>query len=98
MDGLKAYIKVLKLFEDSDAVKRMLGVHIQTEVDWKEIFLFQRILQPISSGFINWLSQNKDLLLKAVTEVFEVLKQLHPPDRMKFVCEKVFSFYDCKVI
>ena len=97
LDGMKAYLTILRLFEDADSVKRMLGLHIPIELDWKEIFYFQRYLQPITSGFIDWLSQNKDLLLQAVNEVFEALKQLHPPAKMRRVEDKIFSGYSCKV-
>ena len=97
LEGMRAYLNVLKLFEDSDAVKRVLRIHILIELDWKELFHIQRALQPITSGFIDWLSQNKDLLLQAVNEVFEVLKQLHPPAKMKCLDDKVFSSYNCKV-
>ena len=96
-EGMKAYLNVLMLFEDTDAVKREIGDHVPTEVEWKQIFIIQKIIQPVTTSFIEWMSQDSILLLQAVNQVIDILKQLHPPAKMRRVEDKVFSEYTCKV-
>ena len=95
--GLKSHIGILKLVEDSDIVKRETLMHIPMENEWHEIFYLQRLLQPISTCFIGWLSMDKTLLRDSVDAVCEALFKLHPLDKMKVVKKPVFGKYTCNV-
>ena len=97
LEGMKAYLTVLMLFEDTDAVKRKVGNHAPTDVEWKKIFIIQKVLQPVTTSFIEWMSQSSILLLQAANQVIDVLKQLHPPENMQIAEDKIFSDYTCKV-
>ena len=95
--GLKSHVNILKLIEDSDIVKREVFMHIPMENDWKEMFYIQRLLQPISSCLIGWLSKDRTLLRDSVDVVCEALFKLHPPDKMKVLEKPVFRNYTCNV-
>ena len=97
LEGMKAYLNVLMLFEYTDAVKREIRDHVPIEVEWRGIFIIQSLLQPVTTIFIEWLSQNKVLLLQSVNQVIEVLKHSHPPINMKIDENTIFNDYTCKV-
>ncbi|KAI6661765.1 E3 ubiquitin-protein ligase UBR1 [Oopsacas minuta] len=96
LQGLKSHVTVLKLFEGTDAVKRELVAHVPFESDWREVFYFQRLLQPITSYFIGWLPKNRSLLLESINIVFETL-QLMKPVGFKSLETTVFRNYSCQI-
>ena len=96
-EGMKVYLSVLMLFEDTDAIKREIGDHVLIEVKWRQVFIIQKVLQPVTTSLIEWMSQDKNLLLKAVNQVIDFLKQLSPPTNMQIIEDKIFSDYTSKV-
>ena len=96
-EGMKVYLTVLLLYEDSDAVKREIGDHVPIEFEWRQLFIIQKIIQPVTTSLIDWMSRDETLLSKAVNRVIETLKQLYPPANMQVTENCIFSEYTCKV-
>ena len=97
-DGFKEYVRVLRYFEEADAVKKVIGIHILIEPDWNGAFNTQRMFQPITTNYINWMSQNKALLMKGIEELFNELKSLSNPSKLRFNNNIGFDNYTYKVI
>ncbi|KAM9847822.1 E3 ubiquitin-protein ligase UBR2 [Aulostomus maculatus] len=77
LEGLDAFLELLKCMQGMDPVVRQVGQHIEMEPEWEAAFTLQMKLTHIISMIQEWCSTNELVLIQAYRKCLSALSQCH---------------------
>uniref|UniRef100_A0A665WVK0 E3 ubiquitin-protein ligase n=1 Tax=Echeneis naucrates TaxID=173247 RepID=A0A665WVK0_ECHNA len=77
LEGLDAFLELLKCMQGMDPVVRQVGQHIEMEPEWEAAFTLQMKLTNIISMIQEWCSADEHVLIEAYRKCLSVLSQCH---------------------
>lgn len=75
LDGLDAFLELLRCMQGMDAVVRQVGQHIEMEPEWEAAFTLQMKLTPIISMIQDWTGTDERVLMEAYRRCLTILSQ-----------------------
>ncbi|CAN9499546.1 unnamed protein product [Ophioblennius macclurei] len=75
LEGLEAFLKLLKCMQGMDPVVRQVGQHIEMEPEWEAAFTLQMKLTHIISMIQEWCSTDERVLIKAYRKCLSALTE-----------------------
>ncbi|MGH0168792.1 UNVERIFIED_CONTAM: hypothetical protein FKN15_055661 [Acipenser sinensis] len=73
LEGLRAFLGMLKCMQGMEEVKRQFGQHIEVEPEWEAGFSIQIQLRHTLSMFQDWCTADEELLLQGYKECYNTL-------------------------
>ncbi|XP_075902159.1 E3 ubiquitin-protein ligase UBR2 isoform X1 [Nelusetta ayraudi] len=77
LDGLDAFLELLKCMQGMDPVVRQVGQHIEMEPEWEAAFTLQMKLTHIISMVQDWCCSDERVLIEAYRKCLSALSQCH---------------------
>ncbi|XP_037321325.1 E3 ubiquitin-protein ligase UBR2 isoform X3 [Pungitius pungitius] len=77
LEGLDAFLELLKCMQGMDPVVRQVGQHIEMEPEWEAAFTLQMKLTHIISMIQEWCSTDERVLIEAYRKCLGALSQCH---------------------
>ncbi|XP_070697048.1 E3 ubiquitin-protein ligase UBR2 isoform X3 [Pempheris klunzingeri] len=77
LEGLDAFLELLKCMQGMDPVVRQVGQHIEMEPEWEAAFTLQMKLTPIISMIQEWCSTDEHVLIEAYKKCLSALSHCH---------------------
>uniref|UniRef100_A0A8D3DRL7 E3 ubiquitin-protein ligase n=1 Tax=Scophthalmus maximus TaxID=52904 RepID=A0A8D3DRL7_SCOMX len=77
LEGLDAFLDLLKCMQGMDPVVRQVGQHIEMEPEWEAAFTLQMKLTHIISMIQEWCSTDEHVLIDAYRKCLSALSQCH---------------------
>ncbi|XP_058507486.1 E3 ubiquitin-protein ligase UBR2 isoform X4 [Solea solea] len=77
LEGLDAFLELLKCMQGMDPVVRQVGQHIEMEPEWEAAFTLQMKLTPIISMIQEWCCTDEHVLIEAYRRCLSALSQCH---------------------
>ncbi|KAM9365047.1 LOW QUALITY PROTEIN: E3 ubiquitin-protein ligase UBR2 [Pholidichthys leucotaenia] len=77
LEGLDAFLELLKCMQGMDPVVRQVGQHIEMEPEWEAAFTLQMKLTHIISMIQEWCSTDECVLIEAYRKCLSALSQCH---------------------
>ncbi|XP_061821734.1 E3 ubiquitin-protein ligase UBR2 [Nerophis lumbriciformis] len=77
LDGLDAFLELLKCMQGMDPVVRQVGQHIEMEPEWEAAFTLQMKLTHIISMIQEWCATDERVLIEAYRKCLSVVSQCH---------------------
>uniref|UniRef100_A0A3P8UV54 E3 ubiquitin-protein ligase n=1 Tax=Cynoglossus semilaevis TaxID=244447 RepID=A0A3P8UV54_CYNSE len=75
LEGLDAFLDLLKCMQGMDPVVRQVGQHIEMEPEWEAAFTLQMKLTPIISMIQEWCCTDEHVLIEAYKKCLSTLSQ-----------------------
>ncbi|XP_053731591.1 E3 ubiquitin-protein ligase UBR2 [Synchiropus splendidus] len=75
LEGLDAFLELLKCMQGMDPVVRQVGQHIEMEPEWEAAFTLQMKLTHIISMIQEWCSTDEHVLIEAYRKCLNALNQ-----------------------
>ncbi|XP_068597074.1 LOW QUALITY PROTEIN: E3 ubiquitin-protein ligase UBR2 [Brachionichthys hirsutus] len=80
LEGLDAFLELLKCMQGMDPVVRQVGQHIEMEPEWEAAFTLQMKLTHIISMIQDWCSTDEQVLIQAYRKCLSALNSCHLPE------------------
>uniref|UniRef100_A0A7N9AXM8 E3 ubiquitin-protein ligase n=1 Tax=Mastacembelus armatus TaxID=205130 RepID=A0A7N9AXM8_9TELE len=77
LEGLDAFLELLKCMQGMDPVVRQVGQHIEMEPEWEAAFTLQMKLTHIISMIQEWCSTDERVLIEAYKKCLSALSHCH---------------------
>uniref|UniRef100_A0A7N6BF47 E3 ubiquitin-protein ligase n=1 Tax=Anabas testudineus TaxID=64144 RepID=A0A7N6BF47_ANATE len=77
LEGLDAFLELLKCMQGMDPVVRQVGQHIEMEPEWEAAFTLQMKLTHIISMIQEWCSTDERVLIEAYRKCLTALSHCH---------------------
>ncbi|XP_068590618.1 E3 ubiquitin-protein ligase UBR2 [Cebidichthys violaceus] len=77
LEGLDAFLELLKCMQGMDPVVRQVGQHIEMEPEWEAAFTLQMKLTHIISMIQEWCSTDERVLIEAYRKCLSALSHCH---------------------
>ncbi|XP_060728096.1 E3 ubiquitin-protein ligase UBR2 isoform X6 [Tachysurus vachellii] len=77
LEGLEAFLELLKSMQGMDPVVRQVGQHIEMEPEWEAAFTLQMKLTHIISMIQEWCASDEWVLIEAYKKCLTVLTHCH---------------------
>ncbi|XP_041922732.1 E3 ubiquitin-protein ligase UBR2 isoform X3 [Alosa sapidissima] len=77
LEGLDAFLELLKCMQGMDPVVRQVGQHIEMEPEWEAAFTLQMKLTHIISMIQEWCSSDERVLIEAYKKCLTILTHCH---------------------
>ncbi|XP_022603880.1 E3 ubiquitin-protein ligase UBR2 isoform X2 [Seriola dumerili] len=77
LEGLDAFLELLKCMQGMDPVVRQVGQHIEMEPEWEAAFTLQMKLTHIISMIQEWCSADERVLIEAYRKCLSALSHCH---------------------
>uniref|UniRef100_A0A8C9ZWX3 E3 ubiquitin-protein ligase n=1 Tax=Sander lucioperca TaxID=283035 RepID=A0A8C9ZWX3_SANLU len=77
LEGLDAFLELLKCMQGMDPVVRQVGQHIEMEPEWEAAFTMQMKLTHIISMIQEWCSSDERVLIEAYRKCLSALSVCH---------------------
>ncbi|XP_054874655.1 E3 ubiquitin-protein ligase UBR2 isoform X3 [Amphiprion ocellaris] len=77
LEGLDAFLELLKCMQGMDPVVRQVGQHIEMEPEWEAAFTLQMKLTHIISMIQEWSSTDERVLIEAYRKCLSALSHCH---------------------
>ncbi|XP_077410578.1 E3 ubiquitin-protein ligase UBR2 isoform X2 [Vanacampus margaritifer] len=77
LEGLDAFLELLKCMQGMDPVVRQVGQHIEMEPEWEAAFTLQMKLTHIISMIQEWCSTDERVLIEAYRNCLSAVSQCH---------------------
>uniref|UniRef100_A0A8C3G3V9 E3 ubiquitin-protein ligase n=1 Tax=Cyclopterus lumpus TaxID=8103 RepID=A0A8C3G3V9_CYCLU len=77
LEGLDAFLELLKCMQGMDPVVRQVGQHIEMEPEWEAAFTLQMKLTHIISMIQEWCSTDEHVLIEAYRKCLSALSHCH---------------------
>uniref|UniRef100_A0A3B5A1Q3 E3 ubiquitin-protein ligase n=1 Tax=Stegastes partitus TaxID=144197 RepID=A0A3B5A1Q3_9TELE len=77
LEGLDAFLELLKCMQGMDPVVRQVGQHIEMEPEWEAAFTLQMKLTHIISMIQEWSSTDECVLIEAYRKCLSALSHCH---------------------
>uniref|UniRef100_A0A4W4FMA3 E3 ubiquitin-protein ligase n=1 Tax=Electrophorus electricus TaxID=8005 RepID=A0A4W4FMA3_ELEEL len=77
LEGLEAFLELLKCMQGMDPVVRQVGQHIEMEPEWEAAFTLQMKLTHIISMIQEWCASDDRVLIEAYKKCLTVLTHCH---------------------
>ncbi|XP_055358375.1 E3 ubiquitin-protein ligase UBR2 isoform X3 [Betta splendens] len=77
LEGLDAFLELLKCMQGMDPVVRQVGQHIEMEPEWEAAFTLQMKLTHIISMIQEWCSTDERVLIEAYGKCLSALSHCH---------------------
>ncbi|XP_037135452.1 E3 ubiquitin-protein ligase UBR2 isoform X1 [Syngnathus acus] len=77
LEGLDAFLELLKCMQGMDPVVRQVGQHIEMEPEWEAAFTLQMKLTHIISMIQEWCSTDERVLIEAYRKCLSAVSQCH---------------------
>ncbi|XP_034041636.1 E3 ubiquitin-protein ligase UBR2 isoform X3 [Thalassophryne amazonica] len=77
LEGLDAFLELLKCMQGMDPVVRQVGQHIEMEPEWEAAFTLQMKLTHIISMIQEWCCSDEHVLMEAYKKTLSMLGQCH---------------------
>ncbi|KAJ3610249.1 hypothetical protein NHX12_022343 [Muraenolepis orangiensis] len=77
LEGLDAFLELLKCMQGMDPVVRQVGQHIEMEPEWEAAFTLQMKLTHIITMMQEWCSTDERVLIEAYKKCLAALSQCH---------------------
>ncbi|KAI9514830.1 E3 ubiquitin-protein ligase ubr2 [Dissostichus eleginoides] len=77
LEGLDAFLELLKCMQGMDPVVRQVGQHIEMEPEWEAAFTLQMKLSPIISLLEEWCCSDEQVLVAAYRKCVLLLSATH---------------------
>ncbi|XP_062375435.1 E3 ubiquitin-protein ligase UBR2 isoform X2 [Sardina pilchardus] len=77
LEGLDAFLDLLKCMQGMDPVVRQVGQHIEMEPEWEAAFTLQMKLTHIISMIQEWCSSDERVLIEAYRRCLSILTHCH---------------------
>ncbi|XP_046723930.1 E3 ubiquitin-protein ligase UBR2 isoform X1 [Silurus meridionalis] len=77
LEGLNAFLELLKCMQGMDPVVRQVGQHIEMEPEWEAAFTLQMKLTHIISMMQEWCASDERVLIEAYKKCLTVLTHCH---------------------
>ncbi|XP_049926523.1 E3 ubiquitin-protein ligase UBR2 [Epinephelus moara] len=77
LEGLDAFLELLKCMQGMDPVVRQVGQHIEMEPEWEAAFTLQMKLTHIISMIQEWCSTDEHVLIEAYKKCLSALSHCH---------------------
>ncbi|XP_061522003.1 E3 ubiquitin-protein ligase UBR2 [Phycodurus eques] len=99
LEGLDAFLELLKCMQGMDPVVRQVGQHIEMEPEWEAAFTLQMKLTHIISMIQEWCSTDERVLIEAYRKCLSAVSQSHSglpdgeqPISLSLACHCVETF------
>ncbi|XP_068183041.1 E3 ubiquitin-protein ligase UBR2 isoform X1 [Antennarius striatus] len=80
LEGLDAFLELLKCMQGMDPVVRQVGQHIEMEPEWEAAFTLQMKLTHIITMIQDWCCTDERVLIEAYRKCLSVLSSCHLPE------------------
>ncbi|XP_059215811.1 E3 ubiquitin-protein ligase UBR2 [Centropristis striata] len=77
LEGLDAFLELLKCMQGMDPVVRQVGQHIEMEPEWEAAFTLQMKLTHIISMIQEWSSTDEQVLIESYRKCLSALSHCH---------------------
>ncbi|XP_063047209.1 E3 ubiquitin-protein ligase UBR2 isoform X2 [Engraulis encrasicolus] len=77
LEGLEAFLDLLKCMQGMDPVVRQVGQHIEMEPEWEAAFTLQMKLTHIISMIQEWCATDERVLIEAYRKCLSILTHCH---------------------
>ncbi|KAM9476389.1 E3 ubiquitin-protein ligase UBR2 isoform 2-T2 [Clarias gariepinus] len=77
LEGLDAFLELLKCMQGMDPVVRQVGQHIEMEPEWEAAFTLQMKLTHIISMIQEWCASDERVLIEAYKKCLTILTHCH---------------------
>ncbi|XP_031435449.1 E3 ubiquitin-protein ligase UBR2 isoform X1 [Clupea harengus] len=77
LEGLDAFLELLKCMQGMDPVVRQVGQHIEMEPEWEAAFTLQMKLTHIISMIQEWCASDEPVLIEAYRKCLSILTHCH---------------------
>lgn len=73
--GHQSFLKLLKMMQGMDEVKRQTGMHLEYEPEWEGAFNLQMRVDDVISSFTEWCSTDRTVYIEAYKQAAQMLSQ-----------------------
>lgn len=73
--GHQSFLKLLKMMQGMDEVKRQTGMHLEYEPEWEGAFNLQMRVDDVISSFTEWCSTDRTVYIEAYRQAAQMLSQ-----------------------
>ncbi|XP_048736873.2 E3 ubiquitin-protein ligase UBR2-like isoform X4 [Ostrea edulis] len=75
LKGHESFLKLLKLMQGMDEVKRQTGMHLEYEPEWEGAFNLQMRVDDVIASFTEWCSTDRTVFIEAYRKTAQMLLQ-----------------------